>query len=343
MYLQKKMFFFSLIFILISLSACSQVEEEENGNMLKNDLELETDAEVENDLETEIDDQTNMEKEQVVTTFQHVHGLAYELSAPYDLFLGTHHGVFQIDPNNYWKLLGTKQHQHDVMGFNFIDENTMISSGHPSETSGLKNPIGVIISKDKAESWEPIALHGEVDFHTFEVNASDSGVLYGIDHSGFYRSEDGGHSWDNLQPNGLPETLQDIYSVVSDPENPDSLLAGTKYGVYKSENGGESWELMSNQETFISAKAAYGQAGSILAYVQGNKDNGLMKSEDFGLTWNSLNLTLEDEEDAVAHIAIHPLNNKEYSVGTFKGYLYRTKDGGESWTTIAKENESVIN
>ncbi|MEB1807411.1 MAG: hypothetical protein LPK26_08935 [Bacillaceae bacterium] len=273
--LQKKLYALILILLISVLGACSQDEN----------------------------------KESETTMFQHVHGLAYELSAPYDLYLGTHYGLYHIDSNNSWTWLGTNKNRHDLMGFNFINENTMISSGHPSEGSKLKNPIGVIISTDKAETWEPIALHGEVDFHTFEVNASDSGVLYGIDGSGFYRSEDSGYNWEVIDTKGLPENPQDIYSLISNPSQPHSLLAGTKYGIYKSDNGGETWVLETDQETLISAKGAYGQAGTIVAYVQGKTKNGLMKSEDFGNTWTSLNLSLED--DAVAHIAIHPNNDKE--------------------------------
>lgn len=328
---RKKLHVLIFILVLTVLAACSQGEEKDIENNIENEIETEVESDVEGETEN------NKEKE--VSIFQHVHGLAYELSAPHDLFLGTHYGVYHIDSENNWTWLGTKKEHHDVMGFNFIDENTMISSGHPSEVSSLKNPIGVIISTDQAESWEPIALHGEVDFHTFEVNASDSGVLYGIDVSGFYRSDDSGYDWEVIQTKGFPENPQDVYSLVSDPGQPHSILAGTKYGIFKSENGGETWELATDQETIISAKGAFGQTGTIVAYVQGEQENGLMRSEDFGNTWTSLNLNIED--DAVAHIAINPENGEEYAVGTFKGDLYRTNDSGASWITIAKEGQST--
>ncbi|WP_100404691.1 F510_1955 family glycosylhydrolase [Bacillus solitudinis] len=323
----------ALIFILIltNLAACSQGEENTIENEITNELEV--DSEVVTDTETGT-------KEEVATMFQHVHGLAYELSEPYDLYLGTHQGVFHINPENHWTWLGTKKHRHDVMGFNFIDEDIMISSGHPSEASNFENPIGIILSTDKAESWEPIALHGEVDFHLFEVNASDSGVLYGIDVSGFYRSEDSGYTWEVIETKGLPENTQDIFSLISNPGQAHSLLAGTKYGILKSENGGETWELATDQETMISAKGAYKQAETIVAYVQGKNQNGLMKSEDFGNTWTSLNLTLD--KDAVAHIAIHPNNREEYTVGTFNGNMYRTKDSGDNWVMIAEKSKSIV-
>ncbi|WP_088104064.1 F510_1955 family glycosylhydrolase [Halalkalibacter urbisdiaboli] len=324
-----------LIVLLLSLlTACAQGEEQGIEN--EQTGEVENDAEVEVDLETE----HQHEHEKKETMFQHVHGLAYELSEPYDLHLGTHHGVFRINPDNVWRWLGTNKHRHDVMGFTFLDEETMISSGHPSEASNLKNPIGVIISKDQAETWEPIALHGEVDFHTFEVNASQSGVLYGIDMSGFYRSEDFGYNWELVRAKGLPENPQDIYTLVSNPGQPSALLAGTKFGIYQSDDGGETWGLATDEETLISAKAAYEQEGTIVAYVQGKNENGLVKSTDFGSSWTSLNLQFDD--DAVAHIAVHPVNEGEFAVGTFKGDLYRTIDNGVNWQVIAKEGKSIV-
>ncbi|OLO27022.1 hypothetical protein BTR23_21030 [Alkalihalophilus pseudofirmus] len=77
--------------------------------------------------------------------------------------------------------VGDISERHDLMGFTFKDANTMISSGHPNINSKLENPLGIVISKDEGELWEPISLHGDIDFHVFEVNASDTNIVYGID------------------------------------------------------------------------------------------------------------------------------------------------------------------
>jgi photosystem II stability/assembly factor-like uncharacterized protein len=181
-----------------------------------------------------------------------------------------------------------------------------------------------------------------VDFHVFEVNQGNSSVMYGVNshgpHAGFYRSQDDGNEWDKLNTSGLIEDLQAVYALISNPENPQSLLAGTGNGIYASEDGGETWNLTNDQQSFISAQAVPQAPKNMIAYVLG-KDEGLMISEDFGETWTSLNLKLE--EDAVFHIAIHPNQEGIYTVGTQQGHVFQTKDGGDNWVQIAEAGKPV--
>ncbi|MDQ0256201.1 photosystem II stability/assembly factor-like uncharacterized protein [Evansella vedderi] len=268
-----------------------------------------------------------------VDSFTHVHGLSYDLSEPHDLYLGTHYGVFSIDSDLNWVWKGTEETRHDLMGFTFIEEGRMISSGHPNAQSDLMDPVGIIISEDKGETWEPIALHGEVDFHVLEVNASESGIIYGLDAGGkgLHLSQDSGYNWD-LVISDIPINYGNTFSIVSDPISPNRLLAGTQYGIFKSEDSGETWELIQDSSTIFSAKGAYGQSGTVVAYFLG-EDEGLMITEDFGQSWLPLNLQLID--DAVVHIAIHPVKEGTFSVGTVEEDIYQTIDNGANWIKIA--------
>lgn len=275
-------------------------------------------------------------------SFMHIHGLSYDPQEPHNLYMSTHHGLINISSDGDFNYVGEDKHRHDLMGFTFQNDGTMISSGHPSESSSLKNPLGVVISKDQGETWEPISLHGMVDFHVFEVNAAESSVMYGVNshgpQAGFYRSQDGGKEWDNLSTSGLPEDLQAVYALVSDPENPQSLLAGTGNGIYASQDGGETWRMKSDRQSFLSAQTVPQDPQNMIAYVLG-KNEGLMISEDFGETWTSLNLKLE--EDVVFHIAIHPSQEGMYTVGTQKDNIFQTKDGGANWVKMAKDGKPV--
>lgn len=295
--------------ILLTLTACAQEEEDTTG------------------------------VSESVESFEHVHGLSYDPKKPHDLYLATHHGLIQINGEEDWSFTSEAEHRHDNMSFTFQDEDTMISSGHPAESSNLKNPIGVVVSEDQGETWEPIALHGEVDFHVMEVNASDPDVLYGISGTDFYRSMDGGFNWGILETEGLPEDYSSIYSLVSDPSQSESILAGTQQGVFESHDGGETWELKSNERTIISGEGANQLGEIIVAYVLG-QPAGLMISEDFGETWDSLNMVLE-EDDAVIHIAIHPNEEGVYAVGTSQEHLFQTTDGGKNWTQLAESGEPL--
>jgi photosystem II stability/assembly factor-like uncharacterized protein len=285
---------------------------------------------------------TEKAEEHHAASFMHIHGLSYDPQAPHDLYMSTHHGVLKLDNTGDWIEIGEEEHRHDLMGFTFQKEGLMISSGHPAEKSKLENPLGIVISKDQGETWEPIALHGKVDFHVMEVNTGNPSVLHGINshgpHAGLYRSEDGGYEWDKLETQGFPTDLMSIFSLVSDPADPRVILAGTGNGVLKSEDGGITWSMENDQQSFLSAKSITNPSTKIIAYILGQNE-GLKESEDLGETWNSLNLVFE--EDAVIHIAIHPTREGVYTVGTNQEHIFHTTDGGANWTQIAESGKPI--
>jgi photosystem II stability/assembly factor-like uncharacterized protein len=322
-----------MIVVLLFVTACAQTEQEqelENGE--KTSLENSTGT----SNEEQKSEETEEDLEAPVDSFMHIHGLSYDKKEPYSLYMSSHHGLIQINGSGQWNWIGEPKNRHDLMGFTVQSEDIMISSGHPVKGSKLKNPMGVVISKDSGQTWEPIALHGMVDFHVFEVNAGDSTIVYGINshgaHAGIYRSLDGGSEWDKQQAKGLPSDLSTIYSLVSNPEDPQSILVGTQGGIFASADGGQTWTLTNNALSFTSAKGVKYSSGLIVAYLLGENE-GLMSSTDFGNTWTSLNLKLE--EDAAMHIAIHPKQEGVYAVGTYNEHLLQTADGGATWTKLA--------
>ncbi|SDN18238.1 F510_1955 family glycosylhydrolase [Alkalicoccus daliensis] len=320
---------------LFILSACAENTDDIEVSM-HNGAEATTQMQ-----ETEEENIEKTELREKVTSFMHIHGLSYDPLQPDILYVGTHHGLFQIDEHNQWHWIAPEEERHDLMGFNFLDDETMISSGHPAAESDLQNPIGVVTSKDRGGSWEPVALHGEVDFHVLEVNAGNSEVLYGVDaqEAVLYRSFNSGSDWEKLPWTGLPEGEVAAYAIVSDPEDPSSLMMGLPQGIFHSSDSGESWELMHEGMTLSIGEGSMHGEGVVTAYLLG-EPSGLMQSRDFGETWDPLNLTLE-HNDAVMQLAVHPENENIITVGTSQEHLYQTIDGGENWTMIAEAGEPV--
>lgn len=317
----------------ILLTACGQETENE---------EVSEQNEAATQIETAEEDQiASVSLQEEVSSFMHIHGISYDPQQADHLYVGTHHGLFQINSDNEWHWVAEEAERHDLMGFTFLDEETMVSSGHPAADSELENPIGVVTSADRGETWEPIALHGEVDFHVLEVNAGNSDFLYGVDAEtqAFYRSEDGGTTWDTVEWNGLPEGEVTVYAMVSDPEDPSSILIGLPQGIFASADGGESWELAQEGSTLAIGEGNEHEDGTITAYLLG-ETAGLMQSEDFGETWEPLHFNLE-QEDAVMQLAVHPEDADIITVGTSQEHLYQTEDGGETWTQIAEAGEPV--
>jgi photosystem II stability/assembly factor-like uncharacterized protein len=231
---------------------------------------------------------------------------------------------------------------------------------------------GVFKTTDYGRTWQPIfddQPTGSVG--AMAVSVSNPNIIYvgsgeGLHRpdlsvgDGIYKSTDAGRTWTHL---GLRDGQQ-IAQIAVDPRNPDRLLvavAGHPYGpneergiflsvdggktfektLYKDENTGASDVQIdpSNPETVYAAlwEAREGpwENGS-----WNGTNGGIFKSTDGGRTWNQLTKGLpNDIVQANLAIAASAPNTLIAAVATTKaGKLYRSDDGGESWT-LATEDE----
>lgn len=311
---------FALVFLL---AACAANDEGDQGEA------------------NQTDNGDDGHSEHDIDSFMHIHGLAYDPSQTEALYLATHHGLIHIDADSRWQRIAEEDQRHDLMGFSITTGGQFISSGHPAESADLADPLGIIISDDQGQTWEPIALHGEIDFHVMEVNAGDATHVYGLNtygaDQGLYRSTDGGKNWEKMQGDGLPDDLNGVYTMISHPADSERILAGTVMGLLSSTDGGQSWSTFTVDYSMTGANAI-GNKETIIAYLVGEQE-GLYRSEDFGESWESLNLKLE--KDAAFHIAVDPQNPDTMTIGTYEEHLYRTKDGGDTWEQLANGGKPV--
>ncbi len=110
------------------------------------------------------------------------------------LLLGTHAGVVRVDPVT-GTVSTTGESRDDFMGLSGTGD-VLFASGHPGAGSNLPNPVGLLWSTDGAQSWEPVSLTGEIDFHAL---AADGNRIAGAATTGeLLYSENEGASWDSL-------------------------------------------------------------------------------------------------------------------------------------------------
>jgi hypothetical protein len=81
--------------------------------------------------------------------------------------------------------------------------------------------------------------------------------------NGVYRSEDGGHTWEQTVTglNWTPGSGLRATALAVDPKNPANVVAATAYelgihhlspaGIYSSETGGESWTQIDDTNTLV--------------------------------------------------------------------------------------------
>jgi len=220
---------------------------------------------------------------------------------------------------------------------------------------------GLYVSSDGGRHWRFDALAGN-DAMNLARPGGDTIWLAG--HNVFKKSSDGGTTWSDVRPSGLPGL--DIHGFAVDPRDPARLYAAVAgRGLFRSIDGGTSFTLVS-KDVGGGVMALAVTADGLLA---GDMEQGLLMSADSGMTWRvvlraqvmGLAVNPSDADRILAAgpgvllsadgggkwklalpisqgagpVAWSPSDPKiAYAVG-FNRTLYRTVDGGITWPPVS--------
>lgn len=275
-----------------------------------------------------------------VAELHHIHGLAVDPHDPNVLYIATHGGLVRLVGGEQWEYVG--EGRSDLMGFTMhpSERGVMFVSGHPHHSSHLPNPIGVMVSNDSGQTWQPLALAGKVDLHAMTIGAGGQ-ILYGwnvMGPAGLYRISVRTGTWARVNATGLG----DVLSLAAHPERLDTLMAGTRMGLLVSRNGGRTWSPVSGalSDTPVTAVAYHPKNPQVLYAYGVRPDLGIIRSDDDGQHWKSVGLFL-GEKDAVNVFAISPRETNIIYASTFGSDLYQSQDGGMRWKPLAKHGSPV--
>jgi hypothetical protein len=270
--------------------------------------------------------------EAAVTEIEHVHGLAVDPFDPTVLWIGTHVSLIRVRNGLEWLRVGRPH--YDMMGFNVHpkEPNVLLTSGHPGPGDRRPNPLGVEISRDGGQTWQPLALVGQADFHAMTIGRADPKMLYGWNVSGrtgLYRSREGGRTWEYLGDRGLER----VFYLAVHPERSTTVFAGTGHGFMISEDAGTTWRIFLSAQLFsapVTAVEAHPKDPRIMYAYAMRLDLGLVRSEDGGRQWTPVGF-YPGERDAVSNFALDPTNSQVLYFATFSGDVYRSRDGAKTW------------
>ncbi len=167
-------------------------------------------------------------------------------------------------------------------------------------------------------------------------------VFAGTLADGVYKSPDGGQRW--LPRNvGLQKgTISaNVNQLVFHPTDTQTLYAATTVGVFKSMNGGQSWHERMRDMTEINFIVALAVDPIRPNILYAGTSGGVYRSVDGADSWTKINHGLVPEDATMASMAlgvntllIDPANPDIVYAGSTQG-LFKTLNGGESWTTMA--------
>ena len=154
--------------------------------------------------------------------------------------------------------------------------------------------------------WENIGPGGGGYFMSCAIQQDNPNIIYiGSDVAGIHKSIDGGLIWvkknDGLAASNTKADVYGIENIVIDPNNPKILYIATWNGVFKSNDAAETWK-----------RVLTGATGT--------------NSKSFGA------LTFDPQDSQIIYAGVGELD-----VGTGgRGEIYKSMDGGTSWTLLNK-------
>lgn len=167
-------------------------------------------------------------------------------------------------------------------------------------------------------------------------------VLLGTRTEGLWRSEDGGKRWRRLDgvpegPGGDEPAGVSFVQFAPGPVNGGgdvAVFAGVQdVGILRSDDGGASWRIVHEVDDGVPRHATLGPDGSLFVAVDGSPSE-LVRVD--GATGETTSIG-PDGADRLASVAVDPSDAERIFVaatGVRDGDLWRTDDGGDTWTAL---------
>ncbi len=197
---------------------------------------------------------------------------------------------------------------------------------------------GYAMSTNGGANWSVVTTGHETDAIVFDPgNAS---IVYAATAGALVRSTDGGATFYVV----IPEST---YCVTINPADPNVLYAGTTNYIYKSTDRGLTWLPVFSRGVHSFFRTIVIDPSHTNVVYADSEMSGLVKSTDGGTTWASL--VVPAGGGIFFTIAIHPTSSTVYAIGfpaivgttLVGGGVYKSTDGGSSWTSSAKDLQST--
>ncbi len=214
---------------------------------------------------------------------------------------------------------------------------------------------GIYRTMDGGKNWEKVLyVNTTTGASSLSMDMTNPRILYasmwqhrrypwiiesGGEHSGLYKSTDGGDTWNKMKE-GLPKEFGKSGISVS-RANPERVFAvieaeGKKGGVYRSDNAGKNWKLVNGNRVNIARSWYYME---IFADPQNENvvyvlNAPVMKSIDGGKSFSNIPVPHGDNH----HLWINPHDNTNL-INSNDGGANISFNGGKSWST--QQNQST--
>ncbi|MDC1516285.1 glycosyl hydrolase [Cyclobacteriaceae bacterium] len=279
-------------------------------------------------------------------------------------FGATGGGVWKTnDAGNSWENLSDGYFGGSVgaVAVSTWDPNVIyVGGGEVTVRGNVSSGYGMWKSVDGGETWENKGLPDSYHVVRIKIHPKNPDLVYAAvmgnlykptTTRGIYRSKDGGDHWEKVL---FANENAGAVELVMDPNNPRVLYASTwrikrtpyslesgglGSALWKSTDGGDHWANISNHEGL--PKGTWGISGVTVSPVNSdrlwvlveNKNGGVFRSDDAGLTWIKTNSERKLRQRAWYYTKIFADTQDGDRVYVMNVRYHRSKDGGKTFET----------
>jgi photosystem II stability/assembly factor-like uncharacterized protein len=276
----------------------------------------------------------------------HVRALAVHPREPRTLYLGSEQGLFRsTDAADHWTRVDSPLNGRQIWSVLLLPET-------PEVMVAGTCPSGLFRSGDGGRTWTQPAVHMVQEcpriMHTRVTTLiSEPGepetVWAGVEIGGLYRSRDSGRTW---QAVGRGLSSLDIHALAVIPAKGRGkrLLASTNNDVNLSTDDGENWRPLDIGKVlpWNYCRGLAQLPGLPETVLLGNgegppgKAGIVARSVDAGATWQTADMPGR-ANSTIWNFATHPTDPELAYASSVSGEIYRSTDGGASWTKLERE------
>jgi photosystem II stability/assembly factor-like uncharacterized protein len=275
-------------------------------------------------------------------------------------------GVFKTtDGGHSWKPITDGQIDLGSIGAVAVapsDHNIIyVGTGESTIRGNASHGDGVYKSTDAGQTWKHIGLADTEQIGQIRVDPRDPNRVYvaAMGHMagpnaerGIFRSNDGGKTWQKVL---FKSDLAGAVDLAMDPVNPRVLYAslwqvlrqpwnfssgGPDTGIWKTTDGGDTWTEITHNPGL--PKGVLGRIGLAVSPANDQRvwalieatGGGVFQSDDGGKTWRKMNGDNSIKQRAWYYSQIFADPKSENTVYAVNTRLYRSTDGGKTFTAI---------